>query len=88
MRSESIYEMPNGYKYNIAIAIGGINEDQQFFLIPPPHEFAEWEYWKFAHWYPCEVPAENLFEYFKEVTEFCEELINEDETPIQFNHSP
>lgn len=53
-----------------AIIIGGIEEEQQFLLLPPKSENGKWKYWKFANWYPGEEPFDNMKEYFKDVLEF------------------
>ena len=64
-------------KYERSIAIGGINEEQMFMLIPPANSNDDWEYWKFANWIPGEEPYPSLKYYFLSVIEFCREEIHE-----------
>ncbi len=48
-----------------AILIGGLNEEQQFLLIPPNRKSGKWAYWKFASWIPGEEVYPSLMDYFK-----------------------
>ncbi|MFT5821871.1 MAG: hypothetical protein ACI8ZM_003127 [Crocinitomix sp.] len=77
--SKSPLNVHNGDKYDRALIIGGVNEEQHFFLIPPIHEFDEWEYWEFASWSPGESPHDNLQDFFKNALLFCDYLIKENE---------
>lgn len=56
-----------GNKLKTAIKIGGFNEEQYFFLIPPSKENSNWEYWVFASWAPGETKYQSLYEYFDSV---------------------
>lgn len=56
-----------GNKLKTAIKVGGFDEEQYFFLIPPSKENPNWEYWVFAAWAPGETVYNSLFEYFKNV---------------------
>ena len=58
-----------------AIMIGGLNDEQQFLLIPPSRESGKWKYWKFAMWIPGEEDYNNLNEYFNSIIEFLDEEI-------------
>jgi len=60
-----------------SIIVAGINEEQQFLLIPPNEKSKTWKYWKFANWIPGEEEYENLTEYINGVIEFLNEEINE-----------
>lgn len=75
--SKSPFKTLNGDKYDRAILVGGLHEEQQFLLIPPAHEYAEWEYWKFASWIPGEEVYESLRSYFVSSLDFCDYLIEE-----------
>ncbi len=59
-----------------SIIIAGINEEQQFLLIPPIEKNEKWKYWKFASWISGEEVYENLTEYINGVIEFLNEEIN------------
>ena len=59
------------------IVIGGIDEEQQFFHIPPIDSENKWRYWQFANWYPGEHEFENLEIYFSEVFKFIDEHKND-----------
>jgi len=59
-----------GEQLNRAIVIGGMNDEQYFFLIPPNGTDGKWQYWKFANWIPGEEPYENLETYFLSVLDF------------------
>jgi cell wall assembly regulator SMI1 len=48
-----------------SILIGGLNEEQQFLLIPPNKTKDKWGYWKFASWIPGEEKYPSLKDYFK-----------------------
>lgn len=65
-----------GNKLKTAIKIGGFDEEQYFFLIPPCKENSNWEYWVFAAWAPGETVYHSLTEYFNNVLEttsmFCD----------------
>ncbi|MGD1846026.1 MAG: SMI1/KNR4 family protein [Salibacteraceae bacterium] len=52
-----------------AIIVAGLEEEQQFLIIPPEHTRDPWKYWKFAMWIPGEEPYNNLKEYFSAVIE-------------------
>lgn len=47
------------------ILVGGLNEEQQFLLIPADKTRDKWGYWKFASWIPGEEVYSSLEEYFK-----------------------
>ncbi|RKR10378.1 SMI1/KNR4 family protein SUKH-1 [Flavobacterium sp. 90] len=53
-----------------AILIAGREEEQYFLLIPPTSNSPEWNYWKFANWYPGEQPYKDLKDYFEDVLQF------------------
>lgn len=69
-----------GEKLKTAIKVGGFDEEQYFFLIPPSKEHSNWEYWVFASWAPGETIYQSLIEYFAKVLEttimFCDEKKN------------
>jgi cell wall assembly regulator SMI1 len=48
-----------------SILVGGLNEEQQFLLIPPNKTRKKWGYWKFANWIPGEEEYSSLKAYFK-----------------------
>lgn len=58
-----------GLKLKTAIKVGGFDEEQYFFLIPPSKKNPNWEYWVFASWAPGETIFYSLFEYFQFVLE-------------------
>lgn len=58
-----------GNKLKTGIKIGGFDEEQYFFLIPPNKENPNWEYWVFAAWAPGETIYNSLMDYFKSVLE-------------------
>ena len=41
-----------GEKLKTAIQVGGFDEEQYFYLIPPSKENPNWEYWVFTNWAP------------------------------------
>lgn len=65
-----------GNKLKTAIMVGGFDEEQYFFLIPPSKENLNWEYWFFAAWAPGETVYHSLIQYFNNVLEttimFCD----------------
>lgn len=65
-----------GNKLKTAIKVGGFDEEQYFFLIPPSKENSNWEYWVFAAWAPGETIYHSLIQYFNNVLEktimFCD----------------
>ncbi|MGF7042264.1 hypothetical protein M2273_005536 [Mucilaginibacter lappiensis] len=65
-----------GEQLNKAIVIGGMNDEQYFFLIPPDYPDNKWQYWKFANWIPGEQRYENLENYFQSVLDFIKGLHN------------
>jgi hypothetical protein len=56
-----------GEKLKTAIQVGGFDEEQYFYLIPPSKENPNWEYWVFANWGPGEAVYHSLTDYFKSV---------------------
>jgi hypothetical protein len=56
-----------GEKLKTAIQVGGFDEEQYFFLIPPSKENPNWEYWDFSSWGPGEIVYHSLTDYFKSV---------------------
>jgi hypothetical protein len=56
-----------------SIMIGGLNEEQQFLLIPPKTKSEKWGYWKFANWIPGEEKYLSLKDYFKSDLSFLKE---------------
>lgn len=58
-----------GDKLKTAIKVGGFDEEQYFFLIPPSKDNPKWEYWSFAAWAPGEAVHNSLYEYFLNVLE-------------------
>lgn len=58
-----------GEKLKTAIKVGGFDEEQYFFLIPPSNENSNWEYWFFAAWAPGEAVYKCMDEYLKNVLE-------------------
>jgi len=70
---------PNGIfekELERSLIIAGINEEQQFLLIPPIEKEENWKYWKFANWIPGEEVYENITEYINSVIEFLTKEIN------------
>lgn len=69
-----------GNKLKTAIKVGGFDEEQYFFLIPPSKDNSNWEYWVFASLAPGEAIYQSLIEYFDNVLEttimFCEKKKN------------
>lgn len=69
-----------GNKLKTALKVGGFDEEQYFFLIPPSKENANWEYWVFASWAPGEAVYKSMDEYLKNVLKttimFCEKKYN------------
>lgn len=66
--------MDIGEQLNKAIVIGGLNDEQYFFLIPPDVANSAWQYWKFANWIPGEQRFERLETYFASVLDFMKGL--------------
>jgi hypothetical protein len=66
-----------GYQMSKALLIGGLDEEQHLFLIPPNDAHAKWQYWRFANWSPGETTFERLLDHFIEETEFIREEISE-----------
>ena len=58
-----------------SIIIAGIDDAQQFLLIPPFKKEGNWKYWKFANWIPGEEVYENITQYLNGVIEFLNEEI-------------
>jgi len=59
-----------GEQLNRAIVVGGLVDEQYFFLITPEHSEDKWQYWKFANWLCGEQRYENLENYFVSVLAF------------------
>ena|SRR6218665_2532993 len=55
--------------FKSAIQVGGFDEEQQFYLIPPGAYNTDWEYWHFAAWSPGEAVYTSLLDYFNHVLE-------------------
>jgi hypothetical protein len=66
-----------GHKLKTAIKVGGFDEEQYFFLIPPSNNNPNWEYWVFASWSPGETIFHSLYEYFQFVLETTIEFLEE-----------
>lgn len=58
-----------------AIMIAGLEDEQQFLIIPPTNGQDKWKYWKFAMWIPGEEEYQNLKSYLEGVIEFLTEQI-------------
>ncbi len=58
-----------GNKLKTALKVGGFDEEQYFFLIPPKNKKSNWEYWVFAAWAPGETVYHSMNEYFQSVLE-------------------
>jgi hypothetical protein len=58
-----------GELLNRAIVVGGMDDEQYFFLIPPIGS-ENWQYWKFANWIPGEKRYQSLDQYFASVLDF------------------
>lgn len=67
--------LESGNKMKTAIKVGGYDEEQYFFLIPPSDENKNWEYWVFAAWAPGETVYNSMQEYFLNVLETTNMLI-------------
>lgn len=69
-----------GQKLKTAIKVGGFDEEQYFFLIPPSKENSNWEYWFFAAWAPGEAVYKSMVDYLNNVLEstimFCDKKKN------------
>ncbi len=57
------------------LLVGGMNEDQQF-LIVPPLKNEKWLYFHYANWNPGIEKYNNLKDYFESVIEFMSEEMN------------
>lgn len=57
--------------------IAGLEDEQQFLIIPPNSKNGNWKYWKFANWIPGEEEYENLKDYLENVIEFLDDQISE-----------
>lgn len=64
-----------GEKLKTAIQIGGFEEEQQFFLIPPGDSHPNWEYVKFAYWIPGDESHPSLRSYFERVLQTTQNLL-------------
>lgn len=64
-----------GEKLKTAIQIGGFDQDQQFFLIPPSASHPNWEYVKFAYWIPGDESYPSLRLYFEQVLQTTQHLL-------------
>lgn len=60
-----------------AIMIAGLEDEQQFLIIPPTNGQNKWKYWKFAMWIPGEEEYQDLKSYLDSVIEFLTEQIQE-----------
>tara|TARA_B100000745_G_C20007454_1_gene342145 strand:+ start:18 stop:542 length:525 start_codon:yes stop_codon:yes gene_type:complete len=60
-----------------AIVIAGLEDEQQFLIIPPTNGRNKWKYWKFAMWIPGEEEYQDLKNYLEGVIEFLTEQIQE-----------
>lgn len=60
-----------------AIMVAGLEDEQQFLIIPPTNGQNKWKYWKFAMWIPGEEEYEDLKSYLEGVIEFLTEQIQE-----------
>lgn len=60
-----------------AILIAGLNDEQQFLIIPPAVKGEHWKYWKFAMWIPGEEEYESLNDYLDSVVVFLDDLLEE-----------
>ena len=60
-----------------SIIIAGIDDAQQFLLIPPFKKEGNWKYWKFANWIPGKHEYENLEDYLKNVIQSIDKKIKE-----------
>ena len=60
-----------------SIMIAGLEDEQQFLIIPPNSKNGNWKYWKFANWIPGEEEYENLKDYLENVIEFLDDQISE-----------
>jgi hypothetical protein len=56
---------PDLPRFRRSILVGGLNEEQQFLLVPPGDGEKEWRYWSFATWHPGTRPYYSL-RYFLE----------------------
>ncbi|RKD92868.1 SMI1/KNR4 family protein [Mangrovibacterium diazotrophicum] len=60
-----------------AIMIAGLEDEQQFLIVPPTNGQNKWKYWKFAMWIPGEEEYQDLKSYLEGVIEFLNEQIQE-----------
>nr|WP_294862481.1 SMI1/KNR4 family protein [uncultured Fluviicola sp.] len=65
-----------GNRLKTAIKVGGYDEEQYFFLIPPGKENPRWEYWVFAAWAPGETSYNSMIDYLNAVLETTNNFIN------------
>lgn len=70
-KNEDLKEV--GEALTSSILIGGLNEEQQFLIIPPSEKVSKWRYWKFASWIPGEEEFTSLKEYFESDLSFLKE---------------
>jgi len=66
-----------GEELERSIMIAGIEDEQQFLIIPPHTRNENWKYWKFANWIPGEEQYDDLKQYLERVIEFLDERIEE-----------
>ncbi|MBN2746237.1 MAG: SMI1/KNR4 family protein [Bacteroidales bacterium] len=58
-----------------SIVIGGIDEEQSFYIIPPDPNKNEWTYYKYAYWDPMGSFYSGIEEYLKDTINFMEKEI-------------
>ena len=66
-----------GEMLNRAIVVGGMDDEQYFYLIPPIGS-ENWQYWKFANWIPGEERYQSLEQYFVSVLDFMESIFEKE----------
>lgn len=62
-----------------AIMIAGLEDEQQFLIIPPSIGQSKWKYWKFAMWIPGEEEYNDLKSYLSGVIDLLTEQIQENQ---------
>jgi hypothetical protein len=61
-------------RFQRSILIGGLDEEQQFLLVPPGGVDKEWKYWFFGSWVPGEEPYLSLRFYLESELQFMMDL--------------
>ena len=74
-----------GEELERSILIAGLEDEQQFLIIPPYTRNEKWKYWKFANWIPGKEEYDDLSNYFESVIKFLNERIEENKKITGYN---